>query len=135
LYESANNHPLQIEGGGCGSKDSKERLQAARTQYHKFTHVSDKFNNNRHQDRRNTTEKAFSPEISQTEQQLRRSQNDASFRSSRLSELNGLTLNKVRKNRKEVESDVVKLHNRIKMLQIEEEKALKKINETRQKAK
>lgn len=34
-----------------------------------------------------------------------------------------------------VEMDVIKLHNRIKMLQTEEEKALKKIDETRKKAK
>jgi peptidoglycan hydrolase CwlO-like protein len=49
--------------------------------------------------------------------------------------MTGLTLNQVRKNRKEVETDVTKLHNRIKMLQNEEEKALKKIDETRKKAK
>lgn len=40
-----------------------------------------------------------------------------------------------RKNRHQVELDVMKLHNRIKMLQQEEEKALKKIDETRKKAK
>lgn len=58
-----------------------------------------------------------------------------SFRSSQLSELAGVTLNKIKKNKKEVEVDVQKLHNRIKMLQFEEEKALKKIEETRKKAK
>lgn len=41
----------------------------------------------------------------------------------------------VRKNRQKVETDVSKLHNRIKMLQMEEDKALKKIEETRKKAK
>jgi hypothetical protein len=41
----------------------------------------------------------------------------------------------MRKNRQMVESDVSKLHNRIKMLQAEEDKALKKIDETRKKAK
>ena len=34
-----------------------------------------------------------------------------------------------------IDTDVQKLHNRIKMLQMEEEKALKKIEETRKKAK
>eukprot|EP00347_Sterkiella_histriomuscorum_P011992 403370308 len=58
-----------------------------------------------------------------------------SFRSSQLGELNGITLNKMKKNKKEVDQDVQKLHNRIKMLQFEEEKALKKIEETRKKAK
>ena len=52
-----------------------------------------------------------------------------------MSELTGVTLNKMRKNKKVVENDVQKLHNRIKMLQLEEEKALKKIEETRKKAK
>lgn len=59
---------------------------------------------------------------------------NASFRSSKLSELTGVTLNKARKERKIVETDVQKLHNRIKMLQMEEDKALKKIEETRKKA-
>ena len=34
-----------------------------------------------------------------------------------------------------METDVSKLHNRIKMLKMEEDKALKKIEETRKKAK
>lgn len=45
------------------------------------------------------------------------------------------TLNQIRKNRKLVDYDVQKLHNRIRMLQLEEERALRKIDETRRKAK
>ena len=58
-----------------------------------------------------------------------------SFRQSKISEASGITLNRIRKNRKMADTDVQKLHNRIKMLQMEEEKALKKIEETRKKAK
>lgn len=47
----------------------------------------------------------------------------------------GFSLNKIRKSRKVIDDDVMKLHNRIRMLQLEEEKALKKIDETRRKAK
>ncbi len=47
----------------------------------------------------------------------------------------GLSLNQIRKSRKIVEDDVLKMHNRIKMLQLEEERALRKIDETRRKAK
>ncbi len=46
-----------------------------------------------------------------------------------------VSLNQVRKNRKVADSDVQKLHNRIRMLKLEEDKALKKIEETRRKAK
>ena len=46
-----------------------------------------------------------------------------------------ISLSQVKKNRQQVEEDVSKLHNRIRMLQMEEEKALKKIEETRKKAK
>lgn len=45
-----------------------------------------------------------------------------------------LSLNQLRKNRQNVDMDVNKLHNRIKMLQLEEEKALRKIEETRKRA-
>ena len=41
----------------------------------------------------------------------------------------------VRKNRQKVETDVSKLQKKKKMLQMEEDKALKKIEETRKKAK
>lgn len=46
-----------------------------------------------------------------------------------------LTLNQVKKSRRLADTEVQKLHNRIKMLQLEEDKALKKIEETRRKAK
>lgn len=46
-----------------------------------------------------------------------------------------ISLNQIRKNRKLADSDVQKLHNRIRMLKLEEDKALKKIEETRRKAK
>lgn len=45
-----------------------------------------------------------------------------------------MTLNKVKKSRKLADTEVQKLHNRIRMLQLEEDKALKKIEETRRKA-
>ena len=62
------------------------------------------------------------------------------FSNRKLSELNstvttGITLHQVKKIRRNVDTDVQKLHNRIRMLQIEEERALKKIDETRKKAK
>lgn len=68
------------------------------TSYQRFNNMNDKFVN-----RKNT----ISAEV--------RNQTH-SFRSSQLSELTGITLNKVRKNKKIVEHDVQKLHNRIKML-------------------
>ena len=46
-----------------------------------------------------------------------------------------MTLNQVKKSRRLADTEVQKLHNRIKMLQLEEDKALKKIEETRRKAK
>jgi hypothetical protein len=46
-----------------------------------------------------------------------------------------VSLNSIKKNRKIVDDDVMKLHNRIRMLQLEEDRALKKIDETRRKAK
>ena len=46
-----------------------------------------------------------------------------------------ITLNQIKKTRRIAETDVQKMHNRIRMLQIEEERALKKIEETRRKAK
>jgi hypothetical protein len=46
-----------------------------------------------------------------------------------------VTLNQVKKSRRLADTEVQKLHNRIKMLQHEEDKALKKIEETRRKAK
>ena len=46
-----------------------------------------------------------------------------------------MTLNMAAKARREIEKDVLLLHNRIKMLQLEENRALKKIEETRKKAK
>lgn len=59
------------------------------TSYQKFTNLNDRLAN-----RKDT----FSPEISKNQTN--------SYRSSKYSELNGLTLNKARKNRKEVETDV-----------------------------
>lgn len=41
----------------------------------------------------------------------------------------------IKRSRKLIEEDVSKMHNRIRMLQLEEEKALKKIAEARKKAK
>ena len=46
-----------------------------------------------------------------------------------------VSLNSIKKTRKLVDDDVMKLHNRIRMLQLEEDRALKKIEETRRKAK
>ena len=46
-----------------------------------------------------------------------------------------VSLNSIKKSRKLVDDDVMKLHNRIRMLQLEEDRALKKIDETRRKAK
>ena len=46
-----------------------------------------------------------------------------------------VSLNSIKKSRKLVDDDVLKLHNRIRMLQLEEDRALKKIDETRRKAK
>lgn len=46
-----------------------------------------------------------------------------------------MTLNKVKKSRRLADTEVQKLHNRIRMLQVEEDRALKKIEETRRKAK
>ena len=46
-----------------------------------------------------------------------------------------MTLNMAAKARRQIEQDVLLLHNRIKMLQLEENRALKKIEETRKKAK
>ena len=43
-------------------------------------------------------------------------------------------MGKAKVKRKEAEKDVELLHNRIRMLQMEEEKALKKIEDTRKKA-
>lgn len=62
------------------------------------------------------------------------SSKQASMRDSRLSQT-GVSLNAVRKQRQNMETDVMQMHNRIKMLQLEEDKALKKIEETRTKAK
>jgi hypothetical protein len=45
-----------------------------------------------------------------------------------------ISLNQIKKSRKLADSDVDKLHNRIRMLQLEEDRALKKIEETRRKA-
>ncbi|CDW75179.1 UNKNOWN [Stylonychia lemnae] len=87
------------------------------TSYQRFSNLNDKFVPRKYN---------FSPEMkNQTH----------SFRSSQLSELTGTTLNQVRKSKKLVQGDVQKLHNRIRMLQLEEERALKKIEETRKKAK
>jgi hypothetical protein len=54
-----------------------------------------------------------------------------------INESNGqpVSLNSIKKTRKLVDDDVTKLHNRIRMLQLEEDRALKKIEETRRKAK
>lgn len=54
-----------------------------------------------------------------------------------ITDSNGLpvSLNSIKKSRKLIDDDVSKLHNRIRMLQLEEDKALKKIEETRRKAK
>ena len=46
-----------------------------------------------------------------------------------------LTYNQAKKIRLHIEKDVELLRNRVKMLQIEEDKALKKINETKKKTK
>ena len=63
----------------------------------------------------------------------------AGFESTRhlINESTGLpvSLNSIKKSRKLVDEDVMKLHNRIRMLQLEEDRALKKIDETRRKAK
>jgi hypothetical protein len=50
-------------------------------------------------------------------------------------DLANMTLNQVKKSRRLADTEVQKLHNRIKMLQLEEDKALRKIEETRRKAK
>ena len=44
-------------------------------------------------------------------------------------------MNQIKRSRKVADEDVIKLHNRIRMLQLEEDRALKKIEETRRKAK
>lgn len=47
----------------------------------------------------------------------------------------GLSLKMIKRSRKLLQEDVLKMHNRLRMLQLEEERALKKIDETRKKAK
>ncbi len=49
--------------------------------------------------------------------------------------IGNFSLHMAKKKRQDVETDVLKLHNRIRMLQFEEDRALKKIEETRNKAK
>jgi len=46
-----------------------------------------------------------------------------------------LSLNVAKKNKQILDKDISKMHNRIRLLQLEEEKALKKIEEMRKKAK
>lgn len=53
----------------------------------------------------------------------------------RFGELGGMSLKMIKRSRKLIQEDVLKMHNRLRMLQLEEERALKKIDETRKKAK
>ena len=46
-----------------------------------------------------------------------------------------MSLNVAKKNKQILDKDISKMHNRIRLLQLEEEKALKKIEEMRKKAK
>ena len=51
------------------------------------------------------------------------------------SNIRAISLNVAKKNKQLLDKDISKMHNRIKLLQLEEEKALKKIEEMRKKAK
>jgi hypothetical protein len=60
---------------------------------------------------------------------------DSSMGMSLMSGNRAVSLNMVKKNREVLDKDIHKMHNRIRLLQLEEEKALKKIEEMRKKAK